>query len=479
MKWSRVSALDSGFRGTGARSFGSALKERIGVIVVGTVVATVFLSGFLNLIDFHGYYPATLLLDGLTAFMTLAVVGSFVFRRKFAIPSVWISALLVVTIVYISLSIFFGEESPYVKFLSIRTHILYAVVAIFAVTFIRTRAQAAALLTIAMRSSVVMGVFAIAQFSFRNELPTWLLVSRDTTVFSYSGTDITRSTALLGNTIVFSAIALMFFCLYLFKLVYRFSWSALVSTAILYIAVLTSFSRMSIAGAGGALLVAFLVSMFRNRSLKVFFAWCAGGLLVIAALIPEFALVTPISPTATPPASLAGSPAVPATGIPIPVSTAGPGNVTLNASTAGHLDFIHSAIHTLLSHPLVGIGIGSQEQGAVHTAAADKITDGAILIVLVEGGLILGAAYFVASLLFAWTLGKIWKRGGPLVFFSAGLTVFTIFQFGVASFFNSAIFGKNAFILYWVLFGIVVVLERVRDSGNGDSDVVRSFSDHV
>ena len=103
--------FDSGFRMLGVRFFTSRFWVRASLVIVGAVVLAVFFSGFLNLVDIRGYYPATLILDGLTAFMIVAVVvaASVLFWRKFAFPPSWISALIAVTLVYIGLS-FFGEE---------------------------------------------------------------------------------------------------------------------------------------------------------------------------------------------------------------------------------------------------------------------------------------------------------------------------------------------------------------------------------
>jgi O-antigen ligase len=421
---------------------GVRLRDVSAAWVLLAVVICTFLSGFLNLASIGRLYPATVLIDGLAAAMAIALGVNLLRKRRLSPPPLWISALLLLAFTYVALS-FFGQESPYVKLLALRNHVLYAVVAVFAVTFIHRREQARGLLRVLMRLGVGAAAFGIAQFAFRSVLPDWLMVSRDTNLFGYFGTDLSRSTALLGNTIIFSAIMLMFFALFAFKLVYEFDWRTLAGAAVIYCALLASFSRMSIVGGLAVIAAAAVTGVGRTRSIRTLFHWLGGGLLALGG--------AGLAALATLPGALG-------------TATGGVGllpfmqNPYQEQSTAGHVNFIQQALHVFETHPLFGIGIGSQSQAAVHTPAAEKITDGAFWIALAEGGATLTVVFVASAVVLVWTLARIWRRGSNPRWLAAGLTVFSIFQLGVASFLNTAFFGKNTFILYWVLFGLTVVL---------------------
>lgn len=416
--------------------------------IVATLVAVVFLSGFINLIPTGGFYPATVLIDGLYALMLGAFIVSIVRDRTAGRLPAWVAMFVVLMLVYVSLFPN-GSESLYNKYLDLRSSVLYAFVAIFIVNTLRTREEALRLLNLAMRFSVLMAAFGVAQFAFRDILPQWLLVSRDTTLFGYYGTDISRSTGLLGNTIVFSTLLLIFFTLYVGKLVAKFRTRDLAAALVLLAAIILTFSRVAIVGAGVIALATIVVVATRRSRIN------AAIMGFVALLFATLTLLVVL---------VSGSLQTQITGSFIFRDLFMGGNASVQTSTAIHNRYIDEAWRVLGESPWVGIGIASQRRGSLNAEDSLVITDGAIWSTLVEGGLVLFTAYAIFLTTCVAAGFKSWRKARTANYAAAGFLMFSTYELGVASVFNSAFLGKPPFIMYWVVFGVVVALGRASEA---------------
>lgn len=422
---------------------------RMAIFVLGVV----FFSGFINLIPSPGPALATLLIDGALVIM----FGAFVVRVGVAqgrMPiSTWMAAWLVLVLAYAALLLQGG--APFAEQLAtVRSHALYVFLAIYIATCVEETAELRRLLEMIMRLGVAFSVFGILQYLLRAQLPTWLLASSDTRVFSYFGTDITRSNGLMGNTIVYSAVLLLFLSLWAFKFAQRPTWRSGLASVVVIVALMTTFSRIAIAGAAVIAVLALLRMLGKEGISKLvpgLVAFSLLGSVVVVALLAD--------PTTS--RAIADSFIV--------KELFGGQNESVQGSTAGHDAFTQFALNSFGSNPWTGVGIGSQ---SVVGTTAVQITDGANLAVAVEGGL----ALFIPWMLLIVTAGLAAFAARKVVeaeyrFLAYSLVVFIAYQFGAASFVNSAIIGKTPFLLFWAAFGILMGLARASRRNAGSVSV--------
>lgn len=407
------------------------------------VILIVFFAGFINIIPSPGPALATLMIDGLLVVMFIAFLIRAADERGAIRVDFWMAAWLLLVAVYLVLLIQKGAPLSE-QLTTVRSHALYAFIAIYITTAVRDRLELEKLLHLVMRLGIVFSIFGIAQYVLRAQLPSWLLASADTRVFSYFGTDITRSNGLMGNTIVYSAVLLLFLSLWAFKFAQHPTFRPALAAAIVVVALLTTFSRIAIVGAVLIGVLAIL-KMLGRRGMKHLVpglvATVVLGTIVVLALLSSPATARSISESF------------------IVKDLFGGQNASVQGSTAGHDAFTEFAIQSFGSNPWTGVGIGSQ---SVQGTTAVQITDGANLAVAVEGGLALFIPWML--LIVAAAIATLSARrfiAQECRFLAVGLFVFIVYQFGAASFVNSAIIGKTPFLLFWATFGILMALLRV------------------
>ena len=411
--------------------------------ISSVVLIAVFFAGFINLFPSPGTAPATLVIDGLLAVMFAAVIARAAKEQGRIQIDSWMFAWLLLVAAYAVLALQGGAPIGE-QLTTIRSHALYAFIAIFISIAVRSVRELDRLLLLVMRLGVAFSIFGVLQYVLRGQLPMWLLASSDTRLFSYFGTDITRSNGLMGNTIVYSATLLLFISLWAFKLAQRPNIHSAVATAVVFAAIITTFSRTAIVGAILILLIALLKLLGRNGIQKLIPALLGAAMLGAVIVLALFA---------NPQTSRSISESF------IVADLFGERNASVQGSTAGHDAFLDFALQSFAENPMTGLGIGSQ---SVATNTSVQITDGANLAVAVEGGFFL----FVPWVLLIGSAAVAALRARRLIapeyrFVAVGLVVFITYQFGVASFVNSAIIGKTPYLLFWGTFGILMALVRV------------------
>ena len=140
-------------------------------------------------------------------------------------------------------------------------------------------------------------------------------------------------------------------------------------------------------------------------------------------------------------------------------------------STYGHIHVIKQAIDSIALHPWFGIGIGTQSQVSESAASSGAVLDGAAWAILVEGGALLFVT-FVLLILSAFSY--VYREMGlddKHDYLVIGFLIFSLYQFGIAAFINSAYFGKTPFIMYWLVFGLIMAGRRSRmdESARGNA----------
>lgn len=440
---------------TPKRSWAERLfSSRSSATLLILLMAVVYGSGFINMLPTGHLYAATLLIDCITLVLGILVILGLIRDRR--MPEVWVWGLLALALVYVALS-FHGGENVVARLTTVRSSVLYAVVGVFAATRL-SATDARRVIRVLLAIGVGFAAFGLLQFVLRNALPEWLLVSRDTNAFSYYGTDIVRSTGLLGNTIIYANLMLLYVAVFAFRLIAKFSWGILVSAILAFAAVVVTFSRLAIVGAVVIALVAFVVWVVKNWSRRMGIVLAVVGGIVVVVMGVLWILPGP--------RQMLGKSFV------VEGLILG-GNASVQGSTDIHSSFANLA-WALLSGPdrWFGLGLGTQMQGSVYSLHHAVVTDGAALATLLEGGLVLVLAYAMAIACCAVFLVRARRQVAVSDrYFVVGLFVYVVFLFGVSSFVNSAYFGKVLFITLWVMFGLAMALRQ----GRGDVDGVETI----
>ncbi|UNK45811.1 O-antigen ligase family protein [Arthrobacter sulfonylureivorans] len=423
--------------------------------LAAALVTVVFLSGFINLVPLGSQlYAATVAIDVLVLALAGLAILQAVQRRGGIRFSLWMLAFVVLSLTYLALMLH-GREPLFDKVLDFRSQVLYIVAGVAIAMVLTNRGEQQRLMDLVLRFAVFISAVGICQFLFRDVLPGWLLYSRDTVLFRYHGTDITRSTGLLGNTIVYANVLLLLLALQLSRLACCFSWSRLASAAVVFLAILTTFSRMAIAGAVVTAVCLMLPALFRALpQLSVSNPAKTIALTAVAPLVVLIAVLCVFTSR---------------------VWTRSIGesflvrelflmeNASVRESTDTHNEFISIALDILAASPAVGAGLHSQSADSINAESSPVILDGAIWQILGEGGLLLFTAYALLVLLCLATMFKSWRSGSTNDGAALGLLVFSLYEFGFASVYNSAFFGKPSFILFWLVFGLVAAMHALSE----------------
>lgn len=412
-------------------------SARLGALMLATVV----LAGWINLLPTGGVFPATVLVDVLTAAMIWLVITDLLRKDAPHVES-WMLALFVLLVAYVVASIV-SYEPLGDRFLVVRSSCLYAFVSVFIAIRLRAQADTTYLKGVTVALGVFLALFGIAQSYL--SLPTALLTPKDSMVFSYFGTDIVRSNGLVGNTIVYGVTLTLIFAALLARAVATHGQYRYLPPAIVLIGIYTTNSRAALIGA--AAVAAFVLIASRQdlrQSLGRIFTF-AGGLGVLGALawcIPS--VWNSITSSFIVQELFLGR------------------NISVQGSNRGHREDITLAIDRFKENPIWGHGVGSVGEGSIDAVYGKTITDGAFWARLAEGGIMLTAAWLAVILTVSAACWRAWRASNRTNWVALGVLGFSVYQFGFAAFVNSGWFGKTPFVMYWVLFGLAMAIERQR-----------------
>jgi O-antigen ligase len=270
-------------------------------------------------------------------------------------------------------------------------------------------------------------VFAIFQSIYANSLPLSLFVLRGDNAFN-AGDDQFRPTALTGNPIIFSSILILaaafFLALWLEKRKFRFLLALICSLVANYVTYTRASNILVIP-------VLILVWLFHNR-FRIKHKIIALAVLVLAVAGGQYLFVNGDNLVMVQRLQTSGTESL--------------------ESTLEHFRQIQNASDAIISHPLVGTGMGSQGDSVGPEYVI--ITDGTWWILLLEFGAPLTILIVVVIFLALIPISKYVLRPESE---NRALAIATLsFHAYIlpASFINSALLGHTSFALYWVVLGL-------------------------
>jgi hypothetical protein len=413
-----------------------------GLLLVKVLVVVAMLSGFINLIPAGTFMPATFIIDSIVAAMVvLALITLF----RGASLEFWMIALILLLVVSVVLMLH-GPEAMGPQFRAVRNQVFYAFAGFYTAVTVRDREGAMSIITLVMRLGLVLAAFACVQFFFRDVLPEWLLFSRDTILFSYYGTDISRSTGLVGNSIIFATLLVLIYSLWLARALWRPRIITFAGTALMAAGIVTTFSRASIICAAlisVGMLAAVIWRIRPSRRIPLLASLSLGGALLTIGFLGSEGWRQTLTGSFIWHGLFLGE------------------NATAAGSNRRHYQYATFAVESFNRHPVFGIGLGTQSQYSENATSSVVITDGFHYSTLVEGGLFL----FVPTMLFLFAVILRAIRAyhcfpSSAKYIPLAIATYFFSQVAVAGFINTGFYGKIANLIGWIVFGAMVAVAR-------------------
>ncbi|ALJ00321.1 O-antigen ligase family protein [Rufibacter tibetensis] len=402
------------------------------------LITVLLLSGFItNFLSFTSLGLGTIIVDLLIGLLLTYTVLTLLFRyfsrikvnREYLFFAAFWFLLLLFTLGKIMLI----DENPIrERILGLRNNLLYCLPILYVPLLIQSEKHVQKSVRVLLGLGLALCLYAMFQFFFASNLPLSFLVLRGEGAFRFYDQEITRPTALVGNTIIFSSFTLLLFCLYFSNYLIHKKRLYLLIVGIVLTTNIMTFTRATLAGiflSGGVILILNYGRFTLLYTLKLLFAFIIllSSILFLGYLYKDSFLVKRITSR----------------------------EASTIHSDQGHFSMIENSISYLKEHYLVGSGIGSQ--GPSSNPETVIITDGYWFQLFLENGLLLGFFYVTFYFLcFYYVLQAYFKSKNDhlryLCLAFIGISVY----FYAASFFNSAFIGRINFILYWILFGLIM-----------------------
>jgi hypothetical protein len=259
-------------------------------------------------------------------------------------------------------------------------------------------------------------------------------------LYGYYGTDIIRATGLLGNTIIYGNIMLLFFSICLNKFLINGKFKNLLYCLITMAAVFATFSRIAIIGVGIIGILSIINNYHKKMSIKkiiitTFILIVTIGLLnsnVIQSKIQSSFIYSGLFQS---------------------------NNASVQGSTSGHISFLQEGLKVIGSNFWFGTGIATQRAGSVYSATNVYITDSALVSFFSESGVFLFAIY-TGIIVIALNIVRKTKKIFKYSYLATGLCLFSLYDLTFASLINSSYFGKSFYIIYWALIGCTLAVYK-------------------
>lgn len=282
------------------------------------------------------------------------------------------------------------------------------------------------------KASALICVFAVSQYIFRNTYPKTLLsLPQDADAFFFSGTDIFRVNGLIGNTIIFTGLALWASAVSVSRFIYK---RAFVDSLVVIVSASAVFLTYSRAAWVFAIIQAiFIYFMINRKTLNGIIRFIL--MLISIILCTDYYYVNNSNDFVFKRLQSTES--------------------TTKGSTEVHGEQLKDSWTAIQKHPIFGVGTGSQ-----GTSAQSKhviITDGWMPQVALELGLPIGF-YLLIFIVYINNLAyKLYQRTAnrEVASFSLSFISLTSYYF-FTGIINSAFVGKTTYLLYWICAGIII-----------------------
>ena len=402
-------------------------KDGFYEFIIDLLIISVFFRGILeNLWDI-----GTLIMDVICG--VLAVFYLFVDRRKPQgqrkyLNYFWSIAIVALIIVLVQAAV--GRCSLYRGFIGYRGLILYAIT--FPVLCkMKELNRFERILRLLSNMGFVLSIFGIVQFIFRERLPDFLITLNEIRKFGVGTTNIVRATGLVGTTIDYGQMCVIFVALYFGQIITKYDRSIMNWTKLIIsiVACILTFSRAAIFGMTGIIVFLYLKSSLKKMSINRM-------IITVVVIILVCFIVYQLSDTI------------------VFYRFSRANSVELARNDSVHWLAICRAGEYIRTYPIIGYTADTQLiEGVVGRVI---IADGTIWEYFLQWGIPLTVLWMLFAILIA-REAKTLSLSNNLFFSYMGLVLLALtIELFVVSFVNSAWMFRGVYIIYWMLAGMVV-----------------------
>jgi O-Antigen ligase len=392
----------------------------------------VIFNGFItNFSNIESISLGTVMIDLFYLLLIFFVLFNIVEKKIYIHKRVlFVYALFILISVLAMLKMLLVDSNPLVeRLLGFRNNLYYSLVFILITSLIQKKESVEYFLRLTLKMGIVLCIFAIIQFYFSDFLPSKLLVLKDENVFTFYETTIIRPTGLVGNTIIFGGFLIVLYSItFSCLLAYKKNKYIFYTIIIIFTNILT-FSRASIIG---MILITWILFILFNPSFLKNFIFLIVSLLVFFLIFffynDSFLFQRLLNQ-----------------------------EITTKQSTDEHLIEIRNSISSIIEHPFTGVGLGTQ--GPSGNPQEKIISDGAWFQFLLEYGIPIFSIYIIfiiCNIIFAFNMLKKSKYTISKVIAANFIAINSYFF--LANFLNSSFSSRIIQILYWSIFGYLLVL---------------------
>lgn len=405
--------------------------QRIKIFFTVTLIISTLLSGFVS--NFlSNYIPSAgaLLTDTLCFLVIIFYILEKGLQGKIGKAEIIIFGLAVLFGLLIIVKSLTDNNLMIERILGIRNFFLYLLAGI---TLVSQKKQYLFLtIEYTYKMSIFLCVFAICQYLFRDILPQNLLsLPQDANAFFFNGTDIFRVNALIGNTIIFTGLAIWTSAMSVSRFIYKKSPVEFTNLVLSSMAVFLTYSRAAwVFIIFQTLFIYFMINKKSiNGILRFLFIVLSMPLFLAFYYInnsDDFIIKRLLSTEST---------------------TVG--------STQVHGKQLRDAWSVIEDNPIFGVGVGSQGTSAQNHDVI--ITDGWMPQVILELGFPIGILLLFFVLIVSYFAYKLHKTviEWTLDSFSISFMSITLYYLSTGLI-NSAFVGKVTYLIYWICAGIIL-----------------------
>jgi hypothetical protein len=323
--------------------------------------------------------------------------------------------------------VFLNNEPSIERILGYRNYIFYMMIYFFIQPFLSSNNIHKFVVFLLMILGFILAVFSIIQGSFASYLPIELLVLVGEDTFSFYESDIIRTTALIGNTIIFSVFLLIILQLFIRHYLLLKSTIVLFGSIVIVIAIVLTYSRAAIAGCVLTIILQnYYFGKFNIKKIILTVLFIVVTTLSYLSFSDDYFLFRRLIGT----------------------------EVSTYYSTVIHLEQIRNSLDVIKDNPLAGIGLGSQGK----SSKSEKIiTDGFWFQLFLELGIPLSLLYLLNIYLcarIALTRSRITLNPYVKIASDSFLCITILFIF--INFLNSAFSSPIVYLIYWTIFGLAI-----------------------
>jgi len=422
------------------RNDNNSISKYVSQRILILFLAILFFNGFLNnFVDIGKVYFGTLLIDIFYVISSVLEIIIILKRNKITVTDINV-IFFIFFYLYFARIFLDSNNDIYSKFLSFRDRVFYITIFIFVQEFIYSIDDIKRIKKWLFIFSIFISLFGIFQYIFREHLSLILLTPKSDNIFSYYGTNIVRSTGLIGNPIIFGNFELLFYSIFLTRFFTRSNLKNFIFVLITFFAIIFTFSRVAYLGTFIITFVLMIVYIFKYKSKRTLTSYLSILTIILLSMILILVFRNDIINSFIYKDLILGN------------------NPSVKGSTQTHIHLLEKSIEIIKSNWIFGTGIGTQRYG---TNVQFYNTDGSWMAMMIEIGIpmfILYLAFLIKCIIKSYELSR---KNLIIRDIGIGFFIFSIYEMIFANFINSAYFGKIFYIMYWFIFGIILSSHKV------------------